>query len=166
MSSHLLAAKITTANIVGGGANLVAVATSAAGLNEQLNVSMPFLYLDLPLWFFFLLTFLLSIIGAFGSLLVDRMADTGLTNSQKVGNMTVGILTGLVGAFIILPSITGGEPEMSVMLLTGLAMSFLGTILIRNIGDLARSDELWAEAKAISISRLKHLVAFFIGGSN
>ena len=165
MSSHLLAAKITTANIVGGGANLVAVATSAAGLNEQLNVSMPFLYLDLPLWFFFLLTFLLSIIGAFGSLFVDRMADTGLTASQKVGNMTVGILTGLVGAFIILPSITGGEPEMSVMLLSGLAMSFLGTILVRNIGDLARSDELTQAVKSFLLSRAKSFLALFLGGS-
>lgn len=166
MSSYFIEAKITTANIVGGGANLVAVATSAAGLNEQLSHTYPFLYLNLPLWFFFLLTFLLSVVGAFGSLFVDRMAETGLSVTQKLSNFIVGVVTGLVGAFIILPSITGGEPEMSVMLLTALAMSFLGTILIRNIGDLARSAELWDEVKSISISRIKHLVAFFIGGSS
>ena len=165
MSSYLIEAKITTANIVGGGANLVAVATSAAGLNEQLSHTMPFLYLDLPLWFFFLLTFLLSVIGSFGSLFVDRMNDTGLKTSQKASNMTVGVLMGLVGAFVILPSITGGEPEMSVMLLTGLAMSFLGTILVRNIGDLARSDELTRAVKSFLLSRAKSFLALFLGGS-
>ncbi|WP_352309106.1 hypothetical protein [Psychrobacter sp. W2-37-MNA-CIBAN-0211] len=166
MNNHIVAAKITTANIVGGGANLIAVTTSAAGLNEQLSHTLPFLYLDLPLWFFFFLTFVLSVIGSFGSLFVDRMKDTGLTASQKISNMTVGIVTGLVGAFIILPSITGGEPEMSVMLLTGLAMSFLGTILVRNIGDLARSDELTKAVKSVLLSRAKSFLALFFGGSN
>ena len=70
---------------------------------------------------------------------------------------------------------------MPLLLLTALCMSFLGTVIVRNIGELLRSAELWQSIKTllkeliielleffkdVVLERLKLLAAVFFGGRN
>lgn len=162
MSQKIEAAR-TVASITGSAATYVATGTSAAGLAHQLNQTHPFLYLDLPIWIFFVGAFMLAIVGSFGSLYIDTMREANLSYTQKFVNLSLGFMTGLIGAFIILPAFTAAPP-MPLLLLTSLVMSFVGTVAIRNIGELVRSEELWDAAKVILTERLQTLVSLVFGG--
>lgn len=167
MQNRIEAAKLTLTTIAGGGANLVAVAATAAGLTQQLNQTHHFLYLDIPIWIFFVAAFILAIIGSLFSLLIDLMSVPPLSKARLVINLILGFCTGVVGAFVLLPAFTS-KPTMPLLLLTALCMSFLGTVIIRNIGELLRSAELWTAAKIIIkdflLDRLELLLALFGGG--
>ena len=180
MTHRIEAARMTATSIIGGGANYIAVGSAASGLAHQLNQTHPFLYLDLPIWLFFAGALLLAMIGSFIALFIDLMATPPLSAARLAINLMLGFLTGLVGAFVVLPSVTA-TPPMPLFLLTALAMSFLGTVLVRNIGELLRSAELWNAIKALLkdgiiealaflrnlvIERLKLLFAVFFGGHN
>ncbi len=171
MNHRIETARLALANISGGSATYVATATSAAGLSEQLNQTHMFLYLNLPIWIFFTAAFLLAIVGSLGSLYIDVMREDDLTLAQKFINLSLGFITGLLGAFVVLPAFTAAPP-MPVILLTSLITSFAGTVVIRNIGDLIRNEELWDAVKTLvierlkllSIDRLKELLTLFFGG--
>ena len=75
MPHRIEAAKATVTSLAGNGANLVAVASAATGLTQQLNQTHPFLYLDLPIWLFFAAAVILSMMGSLVSLFVDLMAN-------------------------------------------------------------------------------------------
>ena len=170
--------KMTTTSIVGGGANYIAVASAASGLAQQLNQTHPFLYLDLPIWMFFAVAVILAMIGSLISLFIDLMAQPPLSPAHLALNLILGFMTGIVGAFVLLPSFTA-KPTMPLLLLTALSMSFLGTVIVRNISELLRSTELWQSIKIalrdiilesigifkdLIVERLKLLVAVFFGG--
>lgn len=163
MTHSIEAARLSIASITGGSATYVAAATSAAGLSNQLNQTHLFLYLQLPIWIFFVGAFMLAIVGSFGSLYIDTMREADLSYAQKIVNLSLGFMTGLVGAFVILPALTAA-PKMPLLLLTSLVMSFVGTVIVRNIGELVRSDELWDAVKGLLIERLKTLVSLVFGG--
>ena len=62
-----------TSGLVISSANLVLTGLSAVAINEQLNVPHEFLHMSLPLWWFFVITFILSAIGAIASYWTDTM---------------------------------------------------------------------------------------------
>ena len=178
MNHRIEAVRITATSIVGGGANYIAVGSAASGLAHQLNQTHPFLYLDLPIWIFFAAALVLAMIGSLASLFIDMMSAPVLSPARLGLNLMLGFLTGIVGAFVVLPSFTT-SPKMPLLLLTALSMSFLGTVMVRNIGELLRSPELWNAIKALLndgiiealaflrnlvIERFKLLVAVFFGG--
>lgn len=178
MTHRIEAARMTATSIIGGGANYIAVGSAASGLAHQLNQTHPFLYLDLPIWLFFAVALILAMIGSFIALFIDLMTTPTLSPAQLAVNLTLGFLIGVIGAFVVLPSVTA-TPPMPIFLLTALAMSFLGTVLVRNIGELLRSPELWNGIKSLLndgiiealelfknlvIERFKLLVAVFFGG--
>jgi hypothetical protein len=174
MHNKIQVAKLSLINIAGDSANYVVAASAAAGLSEQLHQTHNFLYLDLPLWLFFAAVLLLSAIGSLGSLYIDMMSDSDLKPARMVVNLVLGFLTGVIGAFVVLPAITA-KPPLALMLITALIMSLIGTVLVKNIGDLLRSASLWQALKEIAmealmiikkllIERLKLLLAVFFGG--
>ena len=178
MTHRIEAARMTATSIIGGGANYIAVGSAASGLAHQLNQTHPFLYLDLPIWLFFAAALILAMIGSIVSLFIDLMATPPLSPARLSINLILGFLSGIVGAFVVLPAFTS-SPPMPLFLLTALAMSFLGTVLVRNIGELLRSPELWNGIKSLlndgivealgffknlAIERFKLLLAVFFGG--
>lgn len=178
MTHRIEAARMTATSIIGGGANYIAVGSAASGLAHQLNQTHPFLYLDLPIWLFFAAALILAMIGSIASLFIDLMATPQLSPARLAINLILGFFTGIVGAFVVLPSFTA-NPKMPLLLLTALAMSFLGTVLVRNIGELLRNADLWNAIKSLLkdaiievleffknlvIERFKLLVAVFFGG--
>ena len=72
----------------------------------------------------------------------------------------LGFFTGIVGAFVVLPSFTS-SPTMPLLLLTALSMSFLGTVVVRNIGEILRSAELWRSIKALLSDSVIEALQFF-----
>ena len=178
MTHRIEAARFTATSILGGGANYIAVASAASGLAQQLNQTHPFLYLDLPIWIFFAGALVLAMIGSIASLFIDMLATPPLSPFRLGVNLMLGFFTGIVGAFVVLPSFTS-SPTMPLLLLTALSMSFLGTVVVRNIGEILRSAELWRSIKAllsdsviealqffkdVLMERLKLLAAVFFGG--
>lgn len=121
----------------GSGSNLIAQTVTAIALNEQLNANHEYLYLQLPLWFFFLMTVILSFVGAMSSLLTDTMQAT---ITDKIKSLFLGFTIGLIGAFVILPLATT-KPNVILMMFTALALSFSGTVLLHNLNDLLRSND-------------------------
>jgi hypothetical protein len=167
------ATKITVTTIAGNGAHYLAVASSAAGLSQQLNQTHNFLYLDLPVWVFFSFALVLAAIGSLGSLYTDVMKQTDITGAQMAANLVLGFFAGVIGAFVILPAIT--TPPISIVLVTALILSFIGTVLIKNMGDLVRSVELWdairdilreqlPAIKALLKERFQALLTLIFGG--
>lgn len=178
MPHRIEAAKMTAISLAGSGANYVAVASAASGLTQQLNQTHPFLYLDLPIWLFFAAAVILSMMGSLVSLFIDLMATPPPSVARLAINLILGFLIGIIGAFVILPSVTAAPP-MPLLLLTALSMSLLGTVIIRNIGEVLRSAELWQSiktiikdviiealevAKKIAIERWKLFLALIFGG--
>lgn len=180
--SNIETAKMTLASIGGAGFNAIAATGSAAGLTTlsmELGQTQQFLYLNIPIWMFFCAALLLSMFGSFASLFIDIMREAKLTRAQMTLNLMLGFFTGIVGAFVILPAITA-TPVMPIVLLTALILSFVGTVLVRNLGDIIRDDQLATIVKDfilgsilevltilkdIIISRLKIIASLFFGGS-
>ena len=121
MSNELIALKAVSVLGVSG-VTSVGVTPS---LVAQLNALYPFLYLSLPLWYFFVMVVIVCFIGAIGALLTDVM-DNEPNSLKKIG---LAFGTGLVSAFIVLPSLVAA-PSMGTLLLTALGASFSGTILV------------------------------------
>lgn len=178
MPHRIEAAKMTAISLAGSGANYIAVASAASGLTQQLNQTHPFLYLDLPIWLFFAAAVILSMMGSLVSLFIDLMATPPPSVARLAINLVLGFLTGIIGAFVLLPAFTA-NPKMPLLLLTALSMSLLGTVIVRNIGEVLRSAELWQSIKTIikdviiealevikkiAIERLKLLLALIFGG--
>jgi hypothetical protein len=176
MQNNIQVARVALTNVVGDGANYVVAASAAAGLSGQLNQTHHFLYLDLPIWLFFAVALVLSAIGSLGSLYIDMMSETKFSYAQITVNLILGFITGIIGAFIILPAVTA-NPPIPLILITALIMSLIGTVLVKNLGDLIRSAGLWQAIKEIAmealvvvknlvIERLKLLLAVFFGGGS
>lgn len=115
---------------------------SSLSLIQQLNVLYPFLYLYLPLWGFFVLIIVVCLIGATGALLTDVM-EAEKNSFKKVG---LAFGTGLVSAFIILPSLVTA-PTMGTLLLTALGASFAGTILVFILVQVIKDQTLQTAIK-------------------
>ena len=178
MPHRIEAAKMTATSLAGSGANYIAVASAASGLTQQLSQTHPFLYLDLPIWLFFAAAVILSMMGSLVSLFIDLMATPPPSVARLAINLILGFLTGIIGAFVLLPAFTA-SPKMPLLLLTALSMSLLGTVIVRNIGEVLRSAELWQSIKTIikdviiealevikkiAIERWKLLLALIFGG--
>ena len=134
MSNELIATKaiLTTATTVGGSMSLA----------QQLSVLYPFLYLQLPLYVFFILIALAALLGATAALLTDVM-ENEKNNFKKVA---FAFGTGLTSSFIILPSIITA-PTMGTLILTSLGMSFSGTILIFIMAQVLKDKTLQSTIK-------------------
>ena len=174
MMPRIEAARVAVLGIAGSGANAVVAGTGAIGLSQQLSQTHSFLYLDLPIWIFFIGVVVLALLGSFASLYTDVMNDARLTASQMAVNLTLGFFSGVIGAFIILPAITA-KPPIQIMLITSVSLSFVGTVMIRNIGDLARSPELAHIIKTLLLERIQAIfmlifdrieafISFVLGG--
>lgn len=174
MPNRIETAKVTLGHITASGANYVIATGSAIGIGQQLNQSHEFLYLHLPLWLFLLATLFLALIGSLGSLYIDTIRESKLSMGQKIINLGLGFMVGAISAFVILPAFTA-KPPVWLILITALIMSFIGVVLVRNIGDLVRSEELWSAAKEVCrevliflkdllIERFKIFISLFLGG--
>lgn len=167
MTHRIEAAKMAVASIAQGGAHVFLTVVGAAGLNSQLNQTHNFLYLDLPIWIFFVLAIILSLAGSFFSLLTDLMNDPSLTFGQKIINLTLGFSVGVISTFVVLPTITT-KPPVQILLITALIMSFVGAILVKNIGDFVRNPELWLAVRTVLknliLERLESFVSLIFGG--
>lgn len=142
-------------------------AASAASLGAQLNQTHAFLYLQLPLWYFYVAMVVLSFIGAFWALATDTMQVRGNAISKVVTAITVG----LVSSFIILPLVTE-QPPVAVMMFVALAGSFSGTVLLYLLANVLGDDELRESVlkvikdsiHTVIIDRIERLIAFLSGG--
>ncbi len=177
MSHKVVTAKIALANIVGNGANVAAVGAGGEVFARELGQTHLFLYLNLPIWVFFILTVVLAAIGSVASLYVDVMKEARLSYTQKFMNLVMGFLAGLIGAFIILPTFVS-SPTMAMLMFTGLCSGFAGTLLVFNLGEAIRSTELWDGLrkifttftlngiKTMAMSRLRLLAAWILKGGD
>lgn len=164
MSNTILAAK--TLSVLGvSGVTSVSVTPS---LVTQLNALYPFLYLSLPLWYFFVMVVIVCFIGAVGALLTDVMDNE--PNSFKKISLAFG--TGLMSAFIILPSLVAA-PSMGTLLLTALGASFSGTILVFIFVQVIKDKTLQKTIKQTisktiiyGFSKIGRLIDFMTGGNN
>lgn len=166
MPQNIAAAKTTIGLIVSSTASMVGASTSAIALSDQLNQRHEFLYLDLPIWYFFTAVFALSAIGAVASLFTDTIKDSDyryLSIPRKIAYVVCGFLCGIIGAFIILPSFTA-NPEMGIMMMTALVLSFSGMVLINNLSEIKRDDELQKSIRTLIVSRLTAVLNFLGGG--
>ena len=146
-------------------------AASAVGLGAQLNQTYAFLYLQLPLWYFYVAMVILSFIGSFWALFTDTMQSRGNPLLKTLVAFTVG----LVSSFIILPMFAQ-QPPVEVMLGVALAGSFSGTVLLFLIADVLNDEKLRndvvtvlkmgvVEVATIIVERVKSIVtAIFKGG--
>ena len=115
----------------------VSLAVSAVGVGAQLNQTHAFLYMDLPLWYFYIAMVVLSFVGALWSMFTDTMQARGNPALKLIVAFTVGI----VASFVVLP-IFASEPPVAVMLFISLAGSFSGTVLLFLIADVLNDNEL------------------------
>lgn len=119
-------------------------AASAVGLGAQLNQTYAFLYLQLPLWYFYLAMIVLSFVGSFWALFTDTVQSRG----NPYLKMFVAFSVGIVSSFIILPMFSS-QPPVEVMLGMALAGSFSGTILLFLVADVINDEELRREVLVV-----------------
>lgn len=115
----------------------VSLAVSAVGVGAQLNQTHAFLYMELPLWYFYIAMVILSFVGALWSMFTDTMQARGNPALKLIVAFTVGI----VASFVVLP-VFASEPPVAVMLFISLAGSFSGTVLLFLIADVLNDNEL------------------------
>ena len=134
-------------------------------LAQQLSVLYPFLYLQLPLYVFFILIALAALLGATAAILTDVM-ENEKNNFKKVA---FAFGTGLTSSFIILPSIITA-PSMGILILTALGTSFSGTILIYILAQVIKDKSIQTGIKnsigktiLYGIGKLESLLDFLIG---
>lgn len=159
MPQNIAAAKTTLALLASSSASLVGAATSAVAISEQLNKQQDFLYLSLPIWFFFVGVFVLSAIGAIGAFFTDTLSNDGSKTSlsRRIGNLIVGFISGVIGAFVVLPSFTT-HPPMPLLWITALVMSFSGSVLIHNLAKVKQDEELQASVRRLVVRRVTGIV--------
>ncbi|MDO4440562.1 MAG: hypothetical protein Q4B81_00080 [Moraxella sp.] len=109
----------------------------AGSIFHQASQTHVFLHMNLPLWIFFVAVIVLSAFGSFASMLTDAMQ---VDVRHKIANFFMGFGIGLLSAFVILPSLSS-NPSVGMMMITALAFSFSGSVLIHNLGRIMRSDE-------------------------
>lgn len=119
-------------------------AASAVGLGAQLNQTYAFLYLQLPLWYFYVAMVILSFLGSFWALFTDTVQARGNPYLKTLVAFTVGI----VSSFIILPMFSA-QPPVEVMLGMALAGSFSGTVLLFLVADVINDEELRREVLVV-----------------
>lgn len=150
----------------------VAASATAVGLGAQLNQTYAFLYLQLPLWYFYIAMIVLSFIGSFWALFTDTLQSRG----NPILKVLVAVSVGLVSSFIILPMFSN-QPPVEVMLGVSLAGSFSGTVLLFLIADVLNDEVLRKdvvlvvktgirEGVVMVVNRMQSiLAAIFKGGS-
>ena len=136
MSNELVTTKIVS--------TLAGTATvgSSLGILQQLNVLYPFLYLQLPLYIFFIMKIVMCLLGSLAALLTD-VIDTEPSSFKKV---VLAFGTGLVSTFVILPSIITA-PSMGTLMLTALGASFSGTVLVFILAQVLKDKTLQTTIK-------------------
>ena len=136
MSNELITTKIVT--------TLASTATAGGSLSvlQQLSVLYPFLYLQLPLYIFFILIIVMCLLGSLAALLTDVMDSE--PNSFKKVALAFG--TGLVSAFVVLPSLVAA-PSMGTLMLTALGASFSGTVLVFILAQVLKDKTLQTTIK-------------------
>jgi len=139
MPQNVAVVKTAIVAVVGSTGNIVLSAASAVAITEQLNIAQPFLHLYLPLWFGYLMVFILALVGAVGSLFTDTMQHS---KAGKAKNFFMGFLLGIIGAFVILPNLTTKPPTFELMFITSLAFAFSGVVLLNNLSVILHSDML------------------------
>lgn len=139
MPHNVAVVKTAIVGVVGSTGNIVLSAASAVAITEQLNIAQPFLHLYLPLWFGYLMVFILALVGATASLFTDTMQQSKI---GKAKNFFMGFVFGIAGAFVILPNLTTKAPTFELMFITSLALAFSGTVLLHNISIILHSDKL------------------------
>ena len=139
MPHNIVAIKTALVSIVGSTGSIVLSATTAIAITEQLNIAQPFLHLYLPLWFGYLMVFILALAGAVGALFTDTIQQSKI---GKAKNFFMGFLLGIVGAFVILPNLTSKPPTFELMFITSLAFAFSGVVLLNNLSVILHSDML------------------------
>lgn len=131
MSNELITTKAIATLAVTG------TTTASVSILEQLNVLYPFLYLQLPLYVFFILVVIMCLLGSLAALLTD-VVDTEPSSFKKV---VLAFGTGLVSAFVVLPSLVVA-PSMGTLLLTALGASFSGTVLVFILAQVLKDKTL------------------------
>ena len=162
MNNEILAAKALITLGVSGATSL----SVTPPLLAQLNTLYPFLYLSLPLWYFFILMLLVATLGSFFALLTDVVEDE--PNTLKKLALAFGL--GVTTSFIILPSIIAA-PSMGTLLLTSLVASFSGSIILIVLAQVLRDKTLQIAIKTsisksilYGFSKLEGLIDYLTGG--
>lgn len=131
MSNGLITTKALTLAVSG------TTAASSISILQQLNALYPFLYLQLPLYVFFILVVIMCLLGSVAALLTD-VVDTEPSSFKKI---FLAFGTGLVSAFVVLPSLITA-PSMGTLLLTALGASFSGTVLVFILAQVLKDKTL------------------------
>lgn len=162
MSKELITAKLISTLAVTG----ASTASGSLSIFQQLSVLYPFLYLQLPLYVFFIMIALMCLIGSILALLTDVMEDEPSTFKK----VSLAFIVGLVSAFIVLPSLVAA-PSIGTLLITALASSFSGTVLVFIFAQVIKDKTLQNTIKdSISksiiygFSKLDKFIDFLSGG--
>lgn len=143
-------------------ASLVAQNTSGS-IGAQLNVTHAFMYLQIPLWWFFVASVVLAFVGAFLALYTDTLKHSGST----VGKLLTATAVGLLATFVFLPAVVAA-PNVIVMMLTSLGGGFSGTVLLylaaRLINNKQLHDEVIDEVSAKLVLVIRFLLSLLPGG--
>lgn len=157
MSKEILAPKLALL-----GASTV---SGSLTLTQQLNVLYPFLYLQLPLYIFFILIIIAALIGSLAALLTDVMEEEASSFKKVLFAFSIG----LTSSFIILPSLVS-VPSMGILLLTALGTSFSGTILIYILAQVIKDKNIQSAIKnSISktilyvLNKAESFIDYFLG---
>lgn len=160
MSNGLIATKAITIAVAG-----VTTASGSMSIAQQLSVLYPFLYLQLPLYVFFIMIAVAAFIGSVAALLTDVM-ENEKSNFKKI---FFAFGTGLTSSFIILPSIVTA-PTMGILILTALGTSFSGTILVYILAQVIKDKNIQKGVKnsigktiLYGLSKLEGFVDYLLG---
>lgn len=153
VTNHLA---LATAGTVMSAASLATQATGDT-IGAQLNVTHAFMYLQIPLWWFFVASIILAFVGAFLALYTDTLKDSGST----VGKLLAATTVGLIATFVVLPAVITA-PNVIIMMMTSLGGGFSGTVLLYLAARLINNKELHDAVIDVISEKLVSLIRFLL----
>lgn len=139
--------------------------TAPTSIAAQLNVPHAFMYLQVPLWWFFVASVLLAFVGAFWSLNSDTLKGKGST----VGKLLTAATVGLIATFLVLPAVND-TPNVVAMMLIALGGGYSGTVLLylaaRLVNNKSLHDALIDVISDKIVAIIKFLMSLIPSGSN
>lgn len=136
---------------------LVQTNDASLTLGAQLNVTHSFMYLQIPLWWFFVASVVLAFVGAFWSLNTDTLREGG----TRMGKLLTAATVGLISTFVVLPSVVDA-PNVILMMITSLGGGFSGTVLLYLAARLINNKELHDSVIDIISEKIVAIIRFLL----
>ena len=146
-----------TGTVVSAASLIAQTSDASLTLGAQLNVTHSFMYLQIPLWWFFIASVVLAFVGAFWSLSTDTLREGG----TRIGKLLTAATVGLIATFVILPSVIDA-PNVILMMITSLGGGFSGTVLLYLAARLINNKELHDSVVDIISEKIVAIIRFLL----